>query len=430
MKRLSLPILLFLFWVIYLENSNAQWVQTKRPMEDSSSFKIYSLLAADSNLYMGANNSLYISTDKGESWNKTGYNQTNPARALAVKGKDIFTATGSNGVYLSHDSGISWNTSNGGLKDLSVSELVASGENVVGINYSGVILSKDNGLSWSIVMERGYFSYGMLTAGNRYVYLKDYSSGHSGNQVSKSYNNGANWYTVFSAAYSGGFDAVTAIGELNSYIFLGISNYISGETWNDIRRSTDDGKSWSIVKKDLLINEQIKTFAAFNTTVFAGTNIAVYASTDYGTTWNDISGELKGQDIEALVLNNKYLFARTNSNTIWKREISEFLTDVEEGRNNLPEGYLLLQNYPNPFNPSTTISYSLPFNSNVKLTVYNSLGEKVKELIDGFQKKGLTSVNFDASNLPSGVYYYSIWASATEGFSKEFHEVKKAVLIK
>jgi hypothetical protein len=74
----------------------------------------------------------------------------------------------------------------------------------------------------------------------------------------------------------------------------------------------------------------------------------------------------------------------------------------------LPIHYALEQNYPNPFNPSTKISYSIPVDGNVKLAVYNMLGEEVATIVNSYQKADRYEVNFDASGLSSGVYVYKL----------------------
>ena len=74
----------------------------------------------------------------------------------------------------------------------------------------------------------------------------------------------------------------------------------------------------------------------------------------------------------------------------------------------LPLEYALEQNYPNPFNPSTTISYTIPEDAFVKLAVYNMLGEEVTTIVNSTQKAGKYDVNFNASQLSSGVYVYRI----------------------
>jgi len=83
----------------------------------------------------------------------------------------------------------------------------------------------------------------------------------------------------------------------------------------------------------------------------------------------------------------------------------------------------LSQNYPNPFNPSTTISYSLLSGANIKLNVYNTLGQEVKMLENGFKNAGSYSINFNATDLPSGIYFYKLEAG-------HFTQVKKMIVIK
>jgi len=89
----------------------------------------------------------------------------------------------------------------------------------------------------------------------------------------------------------------------------------------------------------------------------------------------------------------------------------------------LPLGFALSQNYPNPFNPSTTISFELPERSEVSLQVFNALGEMVHQLAKGTSDAGRHSVTFNATNFPSGVYFYRLQAG-------EFVQTQKMVLIR
>jgi len=89
----------------------------------------------------------------------------------------------------------------------------------------------------------------------------------------------------------------------------------------------------------------------------------------------------------------------------------------------IPDKFALAQNYPNPFNPVTNISFSLPKSSNVTMKVYDVLGNELKTLVNEFKNAGTYNVNFDASSLSSGVYFYKIQAG-------DFTEVKKLTLVK
>ncbi len=91
--------------------------------------------------------------------------------------------------------------------------------------------------------------------------------------------------------------------------------------------------------------------------------------------------------------------------------------------------FALDQNYPNPFNPSTTIRYSLPNESEVSLTVFNSIGAKVAELYKGTQTAGNFEIIWNASNFTSGVYFLRMNAISLKN-SKNFTDIKKLILLK
>ncbi len=94
-----------------------------------------------------------------------------------------------------------------------------------------------------------------------------------------------------------------------------------------------------------------------------------------------------------------------------------------------PQKFSLSQNYPNPFNPNTIIEYSLLTKSFVKISIYNSIGEIVKEAVNAAQESGKYKIQFNGSTLPSGVYFYKLKALPVDG-SNQFNEVKKMLLIK
>jgi hypothetical protein len=107
---------------------------------------------------------------------------------------------------------------------------------------------------------------------------------------------------------------------------------------------------------------------------------------------------------------------------VWKRSLSEIPTATRQLVMPRPERYMLEQNYPNPFNPSTIIRYGLPQRSQVSLSVFNTLGQKVAELINADIDAGYHEIHFNASNLASGVYFYRIQAGS-------FVETKRVLLL-
>jgi hypothetical protein len=88
-----------------------------------------------------------------------------------------------------------------------------------------------------------------------------------------------------------------------------------------------------------------------------------------------------------------------------------------------PTAYSLEQNYPNPFNPSTTIKFAIPEVSDVKLTIYNSLGQKIAELVNSTLEAGSYTIDWNASNVASGLYFYELNTG-------DFSSVKKMMLLK
>ncbi len=102
------------------------------------------------------------------------------------------------------------------------------------------------------------------------------------------------------------------------------------------------------------------------------------------------------------------LFAIANSNNLTQQ---------------LPEDYSLLQCYPNPFNPSTTIKYAIKNDGIVSLKIYNAIGEEIRTLINEFKVAGNYNIEFNAANLPSGVYIYKLQAG-------EFVSSRKMILLK
>ena len=241
----------------------------------------------------------------------------------------------------------------------------------------------------------------------------------------------------------------------------------------DIHLSTDRGTNWNYILRlpfeysdaKLLANGNTLVLNTANTVVNSppSTDCGIYQSTDQGTTWTQT---LSGINVSAIVRDKFHpqrLCAAT-SNGIYKsynegaswylynntlpttnlRDIimdpysdtlyvatdmglykvfDKVITGIRVETDELPVNFSLKQNYPNPFNPSTRFDYALPHDATVSLKIFNVLGEEVATIVSERQSKGYKSVNFDASRLASGVYFYRLQAG-------NFISVKKMLLMK
>jgi len=163
-------------------------------------------------------------------------------------------------------------------------------------------------------------------------------------------------------------------------------------------------------------------------------NAIIYAKRDnnyYGYAITDNKGfyEINGLPIGdyILVIHRIGASSSTLNITLTMEGLNNVVLNLEEAPffNNMtvPGNYKLGQNYPNPFNPETKIDYSVPVSGNVKLAVFNSAGQLVKELVDGFVNAGNYTASFGGTNIASGIYYYKLEANG-------FAETRKMILVK
>ena len=96
---------------------------------------------------------------------------------------------------------------------------------------------------------------------------------------------------------------------------------------------------------------------------------------------------------------------------------------VEE-ENTKPEQFILFQNYPNPFNGQTTIRYELAQDSTVSVIIYNVIGQKVTQRVDTTQDAGVHQINWNAIDMPSGLYFIRL------AVGTDYNKVRKALIIK
>jgi ligand-binding sensor domain-containing protein len=176
---------------------------------------------------------------------------------------------------------------------------------------------------------------------------------------------------------------------------------------NDVRAIIIDGQG----------NKWIGTYFG-GLVKFDGVNWTVYNTSNSGLPYNTVFA------IAIDDLGNKWIGTWGGGLAVY-REGGVIIPPVEvkEKSNEIPTNFALYQNYPNPFNPSTTIEFDIPERTNVKLVVYDILGREIETLIDKELEPGKYKIIFTATDLPSGVYFYTLK-------TPKFVKTNKMLLIK
>ncbi len=194
-----------------------------------------------------------------------------------------------------------------------------------------------------------------------------------------------------------------------------------GETLN---KTTNGGATYTLLSAPGTGN--ITGLSGANSTYYWYTRgDSLYATTNGGTNWSLAFVDTKGLwGVDVATLNNGcgIGWAVGDSGKIIRINVDS-LVGISSNGNGIPNIYRLEQNYPNPFNPSTKIAYELPKAGLVSMVVFDILGREVATLVNEVKPAGKYSVNFNASSLASGVYFYRITAG-------DFTESKKMLLIK
>jgi photosystem II stability/assembly factor-like uncharacterized protein len=370
----------------------------------------------------GGLESLYKSSNSGINWYRCDKGiMKNVVWDICKLNTGILIAGTITGLHKSTDEGLNWQSI--GL-DKYVIKSVTFNDNYIFAFGDGFYRSSDNGQNWVRIQDYGddYFSRS-LTVGN--IVLAGITSGFK-----RSTNNGTNWQSYYN------INTVRAFTKNNL-------NEIFAACSNGIFKSLDSGVTWS---DKLSINQGNAIYCNNNNVIYAGSASGIYKSTNNGENWTSLgfSGHIiwtireygnyliTGSDIgfsyyngidwielnsgltnnsinDLELLNNGRLLAATPYSIF----VSDGIINIEPISQNIPDRFELYQNYPNPFNPSTKLRFAVKSEkSNVKrqiqLVIYNALGQVVETLINEELNAGVYEVEFDGTNIASGVYYYSL----------------------
>jgi hypothetical protein len=316
-------------------------------------------------------------SDGDTEWTDCGFKDT-CMRSLAVVSSEVgdtklYVSTHGYGIFLSTDKGISWHSASNGLTNLDILSLIVSGDNLIAGTGNGVFLTTNEGVGWN-----------------------DVSSGLSSFEI------------LALAASTENLYAGTPLGvwkrPLSEVILpVELSSFTASA---NVREMT---LSWSTATE--LNNQGFEVQRKFGSNDF----VTVGSVKGHGTTTSPNNYTY----IDKLADAGKYFYRLKQIDFGGKYEYSQ----VVEINWSPFTTYKLEQNYPNPFNPTTTIGFGIMEKGNVRLSVLNILGEEIKVLLNEEKESGYHSIDFSASELPSGVYFYRIQSGS-------FIQTKQMLLLK
>lgn len=374
-------------------------------------------------IYIGTQDAIYISFDNGISWDEV--NLLGGCGSI-ISDMDTLYASMNNDIYISYDFGSTWEQT--GFPSYPGTIFKDSQNNLFVGNWGEIYKSTDNGETWVLVLSNPnteLVSSFTETSEDLFAGTTDYMGNGNGG-VYRSLDQGDNWehigleYHFISSLLSNSNDEIFA-GSRGHY-----NQGIAG-----VYRSSDNGETWDTLTNDfcvssLALDSEERIFAGC--TWYSG---PVHFSEDNGQSWQLIESELLSPTTEVrfiTVSQDDYVYAIQigDFNDAVYRSVQPtterddfFIQEIQNVK---------LSNYPNPFNPSTTISFSIPDENRINLTIYNLKGQKVKTLVNDNLDKGNHSVVWngkDLNNKPvcSGIYLYKIKAG-NKG------SVKRMILLK
>ena len=380
--------------------------------------------------------------DGGETWTEivlSGFEDVAPAMINGIDANRayvaIYTEGGEGqGIYYTKDGGVVWTRQDSAFPtDDSFVNIVhffnendgfCQGDPIDG--FFEIYTTTDGGDSWIRVPDTNIpvaqtSEWGMVgyydTIGNNIWF------GTNKGRVYKSANKGLNW-EVSETTLTGKYVDVTFSDNMNG-LAMNQSNGSTGE----LSKTVDGGLTWVDVvpEGNVYTNdfEAVPGVSGVYVTTGAATDFSGASySLDGGLSWTDFAGMTGKQALACdFVSNNRGWAGAFNNEAMGGMyRYDGQVMGIDEGIS-IPSVVSLENNYPNPFNPSTKISFALKAEANVNLSVFDVSGRKVSELISLKMAKGEHSVDFNASNLAAGVYYYSINANG-------FTVTKKMVLAK
>lgn len=429
-------------------NFGTNWITVNNGLQDN---KVRTILVQSGVVYAGTEyRGIYKSTNWGINWEdaNSGINGIN-VRCIKQSNTRIYAGTFGSWLYITTDFGQSWHIKNSGLIASIVNALsirdnyIYVGTSDYQLGIEGVFISSDYGESWQLA-DSTYECEDITVIGN-YIF-----AGTSNKGIRRSTNNGVNWHNANNGLP---LTHIQHLAVIDTLVF-------ATGTSPGVYRSTNKGDSWTSVSNGLPSSapDCIKSngqylylsigsskfyssnygstwiqlgstanafsdFEFYQNHIFGASTSGIYHSSDNGYHWRIRSEGLSlNKVVSSLAIANGYLYAGLCGASVWKISIPEII-DINKISSIIPDNYHLYQNYPNPFNPVTYIEFDIPRSSYITLVIYDILGRIIFTPVKEFLNAGNYKVKFDGTELPSGIYFYSM---TTENFM----QTKKMLLLK
>lgn len=381
-------------------NNGGSWTAISNNINGSSAVSELAVSPTDpSLLYCSTGATLFKSTDGGSNWvNSSAGLPNRTITSIYVQPTDSHIAFvtcsgyGTDKVFISTNQGAGWNSISGNLPDSPVNDIYiytgdASHPNTYFVATDiGVFMTNDGGQNW-IELANGL--------PNTVILHLDYSDS---THMLRAGTHGRGVYeTYINLATPVELTSFKANIQKENKVLL---------TWSTSTETNNKG--FEIERKLKNNNWILAGFVQGNGTT---TEQHTYNFTD---------------DISSLKYDGRILYRlkQIDFNGTFKYSNTAY-ADV----NYLPDDVQLFQNYPNPFNPTTTITYAIPYEANVKLIIYNSIGQKIAELVNETQNEGYHQVWWNANQFSSGLYLYVLEVKGVNGQSL-IQQTKKLILMK
>ncbi|HRJ99451.1 MAG TPA: T9SS type A sorting domain-containing protein [Ignavibacteria bacterium] len=243
--------------------------------------------------------------------------------------------------------------------------------------------------------------------------------------VFRSFNGGVNWTNITGSVIPNRYVTdITVSPDNPAEVYLTLGGFNSAH----IFKTTNSGTDWQDISGNLpdIPHHSVVVDPDYNQNIYVGNDLGVYVTTNAGLNWNEYSSGMPYTLVFDLtiVYPNRKIRATTHGNGIYERKLMETPVGITSENNILVSGFSLSQNYPNPFNPNTIIEFNVKTASEIQLKVFDITGKNISIPVNERKYPGSYEVNFDGSNYSSGIYFYSLYSDG------KLVETKRMMLLK